>query len=438
MVIRNDRPQAPKQPPPTTTTPKAPDVADGMQTGTDGSTIIAGTDGIEGVEEMSSIAGPSQTEVSLDRAEAAKKTEKTSKALPTHNPEAVAKVADQGAVAKLINDAAQNLKPGESVTLGGKAGGGEGLMIEAGLQISVTKRPDGKLDVKTTEEAAIGVGGQIGAGDKKADAKAMIGVAREVTFTVSTGAEAAALMAKFAAAKAAQSQPVIGVVAEKVYEYATKDQVSERKFALTFEAEAEVKGAALGLGITLGDSAALVESPPGTWFVEIAGEVEVEGRAESDMNSLDGLGGKGNATATIRIPIAAPDVDVGTPQGMLKHAQGALKRIAEAEVTLEMRGDVDKGVGGGAVVATKTVKAKELPGAVIATDGWAVRGEATIGPREASVTIGAGEVEVTANRSVILYRSPEGGGGNVKDQMEKATDTLKQAAQVKNRMIGGN
>jgi len=430
MVIRNDRPTTPK--PTSTPTPA-----------TTGPGDLAGTTRVDddldaaGVTDIEKLAGQSLTDGTSLGAPAASATTSTIAAVPRHNPEAVAKIKDPSAVARLINDAAQGMKPGESVSLGGKISGGEGLVGEAGLMVSVTKRADGKLEVKISETVAAGVGGGFDLGKTKAEAKFQLGLTREVNFVVASGEEAAVLMVKFAAAKAAQTNPVAGVLAEKVYEHFTEGQVSERKIAVIGEAELAVKSIAdhLDIEIKPGDGVGLVESPPGTWFLELEGSIEGKGEVGSDFTMVDGLRAQRTVKATVRVPIAAPDVDVGTPQGLVRHLEGALTRVGDADVALEWRTDIDKKAVGGAVVATKTVKAKDLPAAVLAKEGWSVRGEATFGPREASEVILAGEVEVTANRTLIQFQAT---GGDVDEQMKKANAAVVQAAQVKQRTIGGH
>lgn len=419
MVIRNDRPTTPKQTPSTgtsATTPTTPTPA------TTGPAHLEGTTGVDadldaaGVTDIEKLAGQSLADgMSLGAPAAASTT--TKRAMPARDPEATANAREPSSIAKLINAAAEGLAPGESVVLGGKLSGGEGLMAEAGASVTITKRADGRLDVKLAEAIAAGAGvrAQAGVSDAKAggEAKAMFGLAEEATYTVATGEDAALLAGKFAA-KAAVSPTLLGLLAQLAFD-ATTAPPSERKIALT--AEIELEGTLLaGFALKGGVAPGLVESPPGTWFVEL--EIEAGGKAKLGLEAS--LNVKGSVKATVRVPVATPSLDdLKDPSAFVGRALG---KASDATVEIEVKSSVGRPGAAGEVKAKKEVPLGKIEEA-FSTDGWKVTGDVLIGPREESATIAVGELELTATRSFHVLTKES---GSLKD-LEKAKQAVDDA-----------
>lgn len=424
MTIRNDRRPTTPTPPSTPSTP----------TPATGPADLSGTSGVDddldaaGVTDIEKLAGQSLGDGMSLGAPAAAPSSPTRRALPTRDPEATANARDPASIAKLINAAAEGLAPGESVVLGGKLAVAVGVAAEVSALVSITKRGDGRLDVKLVEAAAVGAGVALGVGAGPAEAggkaKEMIGVGREATYTVATGEEAALLAAKFAA-KVAATGTALGQVAQMAFDETTASP-TERKIALT--GEVELEGTLLGeLKQKGGGAFGLLESPPGTWFVEMEVEEGAGAQFGLDAGVAEPLGGaaiagkvKGSVKATVRIPVATPSMDdLASPSAFVRRA---LDKAAEATVELEVKSSVGRLGVAGEVKAKKEVPLAKLHEA-FSSDGWKVTGDVLLGPREESAKIMAGDVEVTATRSFhVLTRD----NGSLKD-LEKAKQAVDDA-----------
>jgi hypothetical protein len=410
MVIRNNRPTTP-----TPSSTPAP--------ATTGPGDLSGTPGVDddldaaGVTDIEKLAGQSIADGMSVGIPAPPSSPPTIRTMPTRDPEKTANARDPASIAKLINAAAEGLAPGESVVVGGKLSGGEAVMVEAGVSVTVTKRADGRLDVKISEAAAggIGVSAEAGASEAKAggEAKGLFGLAHEATWVVATGEEAAMLAAGFAAKVAASMTP-LGPLARLAFDVTTSAP-SAQKFAVTVEGELE---GTLLAGFTLKGGAApgLVESPPGSWFVE----VEVEEGGKGRLGFEEGLKVKGSVKATVRVPVETPSFDdLKDPSAF---ARRALSRAKAATVELEVKSSVGRPGAAGEVKATKEVPLAKLEEA-FSTEGWKVTGDVIIGPREESAKIVVGEVEVTATRSFHVLTNES---GSLKD-LEKAKQAVEAA-----------
>jgi hypothetical protein len=425
MTIRNDlRPTTPK-----------PSSAPSTPTPATGPADLSGMSGVDddldaaGVTDIEKLAGQSLEDgMSLGAPAAAATSSSTRRAMPIRDPEATADARDPASIAKLINAAAEGLAPGESVILGGKLEVAVGVAAEVSASVSVTKRADGRLDVKLVEAAAVGAGAALGVGAGPATAggkaKEMLGVGREATYTVGTGEEAALLAAKFAAKVAATGTP-LGQVAQLAFDETTAPP-TERKIALT--GEVELEGTLLAGFKQKGEGGVgLVESPPGSWFVEMEVEEGADARLGFDVGAAQPLGGaaiagkvKGSVKATVRIPVATPSMDdLAAPSSFVRRA---LDKAGAATVELEVKSSVGRPGAAGEVKAKKEVPLVRLHEAFI-SDGWKVTGDVLIGPREESAKIVAGDVEVTATRSFHVLTKES---GTLKD-LEKAKQAVDDA-----------
>jgi len=425
MAIRTDRP-APPPPKPATPAPAGPPPLNGADAvgGTsrvDGTSDIDGVEGIDDVAQQSVLDGVSTNSVAGTAALSGKAAVDAAQptrlpAIGARNAEQTADIKDTKSVSKLILDAATSLAPGESVALGGKIAAGEGVVVEGGVAISVTKRADGRFDVKIAQATAVGIGELAGWGDVGEKSKLLVGAGKEAVFNVATSNDAAELMAKFAAATAAGQVPGMSGVSNVLFDYATRDSLVERKFAAT--GEFEIEGEALvKLGMKDGASLGLVEAPPGKWFVEVEGELAGKAGMPTDDGLIGNGKGKGSIKGTVRLPIAAPDVaDLASADGYKRLLDGALAKVKDATVDVEFKGSISKPGSSGMVTATKQVKLAELD-TLFTTAGWRVSGDVFIGPKEQSTMIAAGEVEVTATRS---YRTYQHDGGTLSDEVQKA------------------
>ena len=263
----------------------------------------------------------------------------------------------------------------------------------------------------------MGGGGNVKVGVSDAQAggatKGMVGLAHEATWVVANGEEAALLAAAFAAKVAAGGTP-LGPVAQLAFDQATAAP-SEQKYTLT--GEAEVQGTLLaGFKVKEGTSLGLVESPPGSWFVE--GELEDSGK--TGLGFEQGLKVKGSLKATVRVPIEQPSMDdLKDPAAF---GRRALSRATAATVELEVKSSVGRPGAAGEVKAKKEVPLAKIDEA-FSTDGWKVTGDVIIGPREESLSIAVGEIEVTATRSFHVLTKKS---GSLKD-LEKAKQAVDDA-----------
>ena len=419
MVIRNTSPTPPK---PTITPPKTegPKPTEGTSSvdGTsdvDGAEDIEGMSHVDGITDIDELAGMTTT---AGMSEIAPSALATRRMVPARNPEQVADAKNPKAVEALILNAAGPMGPGDVVTLGGKLALGEAIVVDAGAEVSMTKRPDGKYDVKMAISASGGAGAIAGKGPEGAKGAIVAGAAHEVTYTVSSVEEAAKVMVTEAARAAALGTPISGPIS--VFSDFVQPTPSETKVSVTLEAEAESEvGAKLGLTGEVAFS--VVEGPSGTFFLEAEGQYKGKagGPDELQQTILRGTTLKGSAKATVWVPINAPSAEsMADPRKLIS---GALENVSKGTVTIDVDIALDRVTGAGAIKATKSFSIIH-PEAALSSEGWSVSGRVAVGPKDFSAKITGAEVELTARAETTVIQSAT---GSLDTQVKRAVDEVK-------------
>ncbi len=419
MVIRNDRPTTPK---PTTTPAKTEGPAPTSTTAdVNGTSDVDGTEDIDGMSLVDGITDIDELEAMTTTdgmSEVAPSALATRRLVPARNPEQVADAKNPKAVEQLILNAAGPMGPGDVVTLGGKLALGEAIVVDAGAEVSMTKRPDGKYDVKMTISASGGAGAIAGKGPEGAKGAIVAGAVHEVTYTVSSVEEAAKVMVTEAARAAALATPMSGAI--NVFSDFVQPTPTETKVSVTVDAEAEIELAAK-LGLAGEVALSVVEGPPGTFFLEAEGQYKGKagGPEELQETILRGTTLKGSAKATVRVPINAPSAEsMADPK---KLVSGALENVSKGTVTIDVDVALDRVAGAGLIKATKSFSILE-PEAALSGDGWSVSGRVAVGPKDFSAKITGGEVELTARVETTVIQSAT---GKLDTQVKRAVDEVK-------------
>lgn len=327
-----------------------------------------------------------------------------------------ATASDPSGLSQLALNKLRDLKPGESVHLGGKVEVSEGgTIVEGGGDLAIEKRKDGKFEVKVSVEGGLagGTKNHIDApdGKKVGETTAKLGTVTgaEYTFVADTPEEAAAIAAK-AGVVLATSTYVPGAVtlAPEMLARLESDKVASRKLEvglgmelaaeleLTHEVGAEVgfKGQVTGAVVLEGDQA----------FLELSGEVELEGELARDDVGFGAESGK--AEMTIRVPLGKIGGDAKDPKVQAELIDRAKKQAKEhpeqTTTTVKMETSLGSGLGGFTVEVEKTIPGYAL--ADLKGPGWEVRVSADVGV-DTSFPVGNAEAEVVAQTSVTLYES---------------------------------
>jgi hypothetical protein len=426
MAIRTDRP-APPPPKPATPPPAGPPPLSGADA-VGGTSRVDGTSDIDGVEGIEDIAQqsldprlPSSLNTGTAAALSASSTSKT--AAPT-----TAKTSEPGQITAMLEGAVGKLAPGQSVKVGGTIGVGEGLVVEGGTEVEITRREDNGYDVTIKQEGLVGVGSKAAVGRAgEAEAVAGVTIGREMTFKVATLDDAVELGAEvvgFGVAGGALPIPMGGELGLAAATFHHRNEISATKVslggALTLEIESKLDDSLkAALGTKNNQSASLVYEAPDKYFVEleVSGEFSAGGIVDADPVEL-GVGGELAGKMTLKIPVGVPDPALlSTEAGREALLKSVATHAKQATISVEGTMTATSLMGDTPVTAKKTVNASDIA-TLFGGAGWEVEASIAVGPT-IKATIGVAEVEVGAQRSITVW---EHKGGTLAQELKTVND----------------
>lgn len=427
MNVRNDRAAgaAPGPKPVSSSVPSATETASAA--GTTGGAAPGSTE----VQDLEELAQQSLVDASSSLAPPAPSRARQVAPQRASTPPMSAKTKDVGALQALLDVALAELKPGESVQLGGVASGAVGLSGELGVELEIERLDNGRYQVRMGREGSVGVGGKAGIGGEGVDAGASITLSQEASFEVATMDDAQALVSKVVGLAVAGSvvlTPAMGAELGLGAGIAMhREQLKGLRQGIGGELAGELELAvAQGLhlsadGAVAGELAVAFE-PPDQCFLECEVLLEDSARLGEAEAALVQLGGEGERRVTVRVPLRGLEdypAALLSEGGRARLLAATQENLTQATVKVELEDEAMGALGGFVLHAEKTVKGSDLA-SLMHAEGWELQVLVKVGPK-IHAAIGPGEVEIGAHRTAVLF---EHQGGSLDEERALARSKL--------------
>ncbi len=372
--------------------------------------------------------------MSATRGSATSSLSGSSSQAPTKVDEAV-KTSDTNAVGRMLSASIGQLEKGEKAVVGAKAGFAEELAVEGEAHVEISRRKDGKYEVKLDQRAFVGVGVENNVGTQKTGSRAGLVEGAELVFVADTQEEAASIATAVVAAAALGNavMPLVGAAVGVLLAGADTGKLAEVKYELglgaAVEAEAKLADAEVKLEAGVEGTMALVyEATTGEVYLEVSSAIE--GEAAAGQHGAVLAGGELEGRITVRVPLGRV-----TDPGVLADPEMQKKLIAEARLnpattTMKFEGKVVGGAvaEGAAVEVEKEIKGNRLD-ELFASGGWSVQVDGVVGPKLGG-GIGPASGEVAAQRHIKIYEPDP--GQSLEAQLKDVAD---HKSQIENKLL---